>query len=138
MIVLQRIVPAPVQLIAETRDAPMKAIPADQLPDPDPAATMRVSIAALMVVSAAISMPQKLIAGKSWGCCNLSQFPELSGVPYLLVAPALRWATMARYVEHKIEAPYRGCTRLSLYATREGLEAVDSALSVLSVVHARW
>jgi hypothetical protein len=99
---------------------------------------MRVSIASLLAVNCAVTLPQKIIRGRSWGTCNLSAFPEVSGIPSPLVAVSLRWAKMAQFLDWRVEPITKDCHRLLLCPTQEGIAEMDAVLSSLAVIRARW
>jgi hypothetical protein len=103
-----------------------------------PELELQVAIASLMAVSAAMTLPQVLMGGKSWGWCNMNSFSAQSGIPASLVAQSLRWSEMAGYIERRVTRPCYNSMRLHIHATREGIEAVDAALSALNVIRSRW
>jgi hypothetical protein len=79
-----------------------------------------------------------LRAGRSWACCNIGDYPRLSGIPARIVRPALRHAKDAHLVEVDIAKRPAKSTLLFLCATEAGIVKVDATLSMMQVISARW
>lgn len=113
-----------------TRLGPRKPIaslvPPVQLIARDP----ETMLGSLLVVVSALTLPQQVMSGRSWGTCALSEFPARSGIPTWLCKRAMFRAMSEQLVEVRTEKR-SGEIHLYIYPTRAGVDLANSRLGAL-------